>query len=109
MTQEELGDHVIEALHATSDGYRRLIRDLVERDGHLAVSDVAIALHGAATRMDATVRRAGASTVEARMARRLAALLARDATATGHWAAGGSTMAEAGRRWVEGDDFLLRL
>ena len=107
MDDDRLRQHVLEELHAGPAGYRGLVRDVARARPEMEAGALVGALSSVAAEMDAAIRRAGASTVEARMARRLAALLAMDAADQGTPAA--VTLGALHDHWAANDDFFLRL
>ena len=107
MTEEDIRAHVLEALHSGPDGYRALVRDFAAAHPDLPARRLERALGTAAAEMDATIRRAGNSTDEARTARRLALLLAMDIDRLE--GGGPVTLGALMALWTEADDFFLRL
>ncbi|MEM7641696.1 MAG: hypothetical protein AAF366_04135 [Pseudomonadota bacterium] len=105
MTDPDLTASVIEALHASPDAWRSLVRDIGTGQPDLPARILETALLSAARGMDAAIRRAGAPTDEARTARRLAMLLGMDIDRHG----GDPTMGDLMGSWRETDDFFLRL
>lgn len=105
MTDQDLTAALIEALHASPDAWRSLVRDIAAEQPNLPARRLETALLSAARGMDSAIRRAGAPTDEARIARRLALMLGMDIDRDG----GDPTMADLMRIWRAEDDFFLRL
>ena len=107
MAQDELTHGVIEALHAAPDGWRTVLRDVAAARPDLPAREMEAALFAAAREIDASVRRAGNPTDEARIARRLALLLSMDIDR--HADGSDVTMGALRDWWATQDDFFLRL
>jgi hypothetical protein len=102
MTADELRDMVLERLHADRDAWRGLVREVAAERPALRAGALEAGLRAAAEAIDSTISRGGASTDEARTARRLAARLAIEIDRTG----GDPSMGELLASWREGDFFL---
>lgn len=107
MVQDELTHGVIEALHAAPEGWRSVLRDTAASRPDLLARALEAALLAAAREIDASLRRDGNPTDEARIARRLALLLSMDIDR--HEAGNGVTMGALRDWWAAQDDFFLRL
>ncbi|CTQ32384.1 hypothetical protein [Jannaschia rubra] len=105
MTEEDLLILVLEALHSGPDGFRSVVRDLAASHPATPARRLEAALQSAAREMDATIRRDGSPTNEARTARRLAVLLGMDIDRTGD----NVTLGELMEWWKGTDDFFMRL
>lgn len=107
MTDDDLKTEVLERLHSGPDGYRALVREISTAHPGVASRRLELALLTAASDMDATIRRAGSSTNEARTARRLALLLSMDIDRASQ--EGPVTLGDLLALWRDRDDFFLRL